>query len=357
MRIGIDARKISDTGIGRYIENLALRLLETDENVSLILFMAQADIEKFNFPEGRVGKVLATAGKYSLSEHWAMGRLAGKGRVDLFHEPHFTLPLYLPCKSVVTIHDVIHLLDPQVGKAQKIYARWMIGSALKRADHVLTVSEHSKQNLVDIFSCDPEKITVTYNGAGNEFSPAGKEDMDKELSRFNLLPGYYIYVGSDRPHKNLKAVAAAMALTPEDARFVIVGRAGQEARAMFAPYGERVAFINHVGVKTLTALYTAATALYFPSYMEGFGLPPLEAMACRTPVVCSSSSVMPEVVGDAAALVHPDDAEEAARLLTLLKRDKAFRESLIQRGKERIKKFSWDKLAGETLEIYRKVLV
>jgi len=354
MRIGIDARKIADTGIGRYIENLIRALLEAERENSYVLFMAPEQINAYSFASERVEKSPTTAGKYSVSEHWALGLLARRSGVEVFHEPHFTLPLYTPCRKVVTIHDIIHLLDPAVGAMEKTYARWMISSAIRRADQVITVSHHTKQNLVRMMGANPDKITVTHNAAGSGFAPMDGAEVATELSRLGMVSGYYLFVGSDRTHKNIKAVAGAMSMMSQDARFAIVGRMGPAARELFAPYSGRVTFIERAGTRTIAALYAGAEALFFPSYMEGFGLPPLEAMACGVPVVSSNLSSMPEVVGDAAALAHPDDHKTAAELMERIRVDQAFRAGLVERGFRRAAEFSWNKLAMQTLEVYRK---
>jgi alpha-1,3-rhamnosyl/mannosyltransferase len=356
MRIGVDARKISDTGIGSYIQRLIPALLAAEPEHRYVLFMAPEDVGSFLFPAGRVETVPASAGKYSLREHWALGALARRAGVELFHEPHFTLPLYMPCKRVVTIHDVIHLLDPAVGAIQKKYARWMISSALKRADQIITVSHHSQRNLVEMFGADPAKITVTHNAPDPALSPMGRGELAAELARLNLTPGYFLFVGSDRPHKNIKAVAAAMALMAEDTRFVIVGRVGPPARAPFGQFGGRVSFVGQVGTHTIAALYSGAQALFFPSYLEGFGLPPIEAMALQTPVVAANRSCIPEVTGDAAALVDPDDARSAAMLLERIRSDQTFRSALVEKGIKRAASFSWKTAAQATLAVYERAM-
>ncbi|MDH5637890.1 MAG: glycosyltransferase family 4 protein [Nitrospinota bacterium] len=356
MKIGIDARKIADTGIGRYIDNLIRALLEQERDHKYVLFLAPEHVGAYSFPGERVENVCVKAGKYSLREHWALGAMARRAEVDLFHEPHFTLPLYTPCKKVVTIHDVIHLLAPKVGTMQKTYARWMISSALKRADQVITVSNHTKENLVAMFGADPDRITVTYNAADSGFGPMGREDIDKELGKLDIAQGYFLFVGSDRPHKNIEAVANAMAVMRPDTRFVIVGRMAMSAKALFSPFEGRVTFVNNAGKKTITALYAGARALFFPSYMEGFGLPPLEAMACGTPTVVSNRSSIPEVVGEAAALVDPDDVAGAAELLERLRDDERFHTELASKGMAQAASFSWKETARRTLEVYERAM-
>jgi len=353
MRIGIDARKISDTGIGRYIESLVGGLLSVDPGNEYVLFMAPPDLDRYHYPAERVTKIPETAGKYSLREHWTLARKAAAARLDLFHAPHYTLPLFLKGPAVVTIHDIIHLLDPAVGGAARAYARWMIGSAVSRANITLTVSEHTKKNLVETLGAAPEKIIVVPNGGGSDFARPAEEEIDRALGALNLARGYFLFVGSDRPHKNLGAVAAVLGLMPPDTRFVVVGRVRARAKAAFAAFGDRVRFFDNVSKDTMAALYAGARALFFPSFHEGFGLPPLEAMACGAPVAASNRSAIPEVVGDAAALFDPRDARAMAGTLARIAEDESFCRELAARGGERVKLFSWEETARRTLACYQ----
>jgi len=355
MRIGIDARKISDTGIGRYIENLLENLGKIDKRNEYFLFMAPEDMDKYDFPEGNFTKVMETAGKYSLSEHWSLAAKAESYRIDLFHSPHYTLPRFIRRQSIVTVHDIIHLLDPSVGLMSKAYAYWMIGSSVSRADHVLTVSEYTKERLVEKFGTPPSKIRVIPNGGGSDFTRPDEITIEKKLGTLNIKRGYFLFVGSDRPHKNLRAVAKALVSLPADVRFVVVGRVLEKHKKGFLDHADRVVFEENVDKPTMAALYAGAEALLFPSYHEGFGLPPLEAMACHTPVVASDRSSIPEVTGAAAELVDPDNTGAIVSAMMKIRNDRKFRAEMVEKGKRRAALFSWERTARMTLECYEAI--
>ncbi|MGK7344986.1 MAG: glycosyltransferase family 4 protein [Candidatus Nitrospinota bacterium M3_3B_026] len=352
MRIGIDVRKIDDTGIGRYIENLVESLLKVDEENEYVLFFTPEGIGRREYPEGRVTKVVERAGKYSVEEHITLARSAKRAGLDLFHAPHYVLPFFMRTPSVVTVHDLIHVAAPGFNPIARVYARLMITNAARRARVVIAVSEHTKKDLVALLGVPEGKIRVIPNGGG-DFSRMDGGVLGGVLDRLGLAPGYFLYVGSDRPHKNLAAVRPVMERMGDDTVFVIVGRMPEERKKEFAGFGRRARFFDNVDKETMRALYSGAAALFFPSFYEGFGLPPLEAMACGAPVVASDRTSIPEVVGDAAALTPPDDIETMAELLGRVRGDSAFRDELVRKGYERVKQFSWEKTARMTLDAYR----
>lgn len=353
MRIGLDARKINDTGIGRYIACLVDQLLAVDDKNEYVLFFDPKDAGDFEYPKDRVTKIIEPSGKYSIGEHFSLPMKANRLGLDVFHSPHYVLPLFMKVPSVVTVHDVIHLLDPAFGFAAREYARFMIRSASKRARRVITVSDYTKQRLVQILGVPQEKIRVIHNGGGEGFSRAPEGMVEKFLDESWIRRGYYLFVGSDRPHKNLNAVAETLKLMGADDTFVIAGRVRDEAKAMFAQFGERAKFISrNMDKNEMAALYSGASALLFPSFHEGFGLPPLEAMACGTPVVASNTSCMPEILDGSAIMADPRDYRAMAKGLTKLKNDPEFCATYISRGREQLRKFSWKQAARMTLEVY-----
>lgn len=356
MRIGVDARKIGDTGIGRYIENLVRNLLDIDRRNEYVLFMVPGDMGRYDFISGRAEQMAEASGKYSVTEHFSLPRKAAARGVELFHAPHYVLPRFMACRSVVTVHDIIHLLDRSFGLFARTYASMMIRSATAKADAVLTVSGHTRDNLVEKLGVPREKIVVAPNGGGSDFSRPPEDEIGHQLGKLRVSPGYFLFVGSDRPHKNLGAVEAALSRMGPDTRFVIVGRVGGKARARFDRFAGRAVFLDGLEKREMAALYSGATALLFPSYHEGFGLPPLEAMACGTPVVASNRSSIPEVVCDAAVPVDPDDSASIAAALGKIRDDAKFRDELAAKGYARVKAFSWEKTARMTLDCYERVM-
>lgn len=353
MRIGIDARKINDTGIGRYIASLVENLLRVDSRNEYVLFFDPVDVDKFDYPKGRITKIIEPSGKYSIAEHFSLPSKANSLGLDIFHAPHFVLPYFMKVPSVVTVHDVIHLIDPAFGLLAREYARFMIRSAVARARDVITVSDYTKRNLIGLFHTPADKIRVIPNGGGDGFTRTENEAIKKTAQKYGVTPGYYLFVGSDRPHKNLNAVAQALRLMGEDSFFVVAGRVGDGSKKLFAGVEGKVRFIGQNMEKTdMAALYSGASALLFPSFHEGFGLPPLEAMACGTPVVASNASCMPEILGDSAVMADPLDYRSMADALIKLKNDLAYRAGYIARGRERVRIYSWEKAARMTLEVY-----
>lgn len=357
MRIGIDARKIEDSGIGRYTENLIKNLINIDRYNEYVVYLPPDVIRKYDYPEERVTKVPESSGKYSITEHFSLAKKAEQSRLDIFHTPHYVLPYFLKTKSVVTIHDLIHLTDPSIGLFKKTYASAMVNSAVSKSEKIITVSEFSKKEIVRLTNVPSEKIIVTPNGGGADFKRPPDDELYPALQNFGIEHGYFLFIGSDRAHKNVMAVKKVMDIMGENARFVLAGRFLDETKKLFKSYGKRITFIGNVDKEKLEALYAGASALLFPSYMEGFGLPPLEAMACKTPVVASNTSSMPEVIGSAGILTNPDDAKAMAVALTRIKNDDAFRGDLIRKGIENCKKFSWKKMAEETLKVYESIVL
>lgn len=353
MRIGIDARKINDTGIGRHIANLVENLLRVDSRNEYILFFDPVDVDKFDYPKSSVTKIIEPSGKYSIGEHFSLPSKANSLGLDIFHAPHFVLPYFMKVPSVVTVHDVIHLIDPAFGLLAREYARFMIRSAVARARDVITVSGYTKRNLIGLFHTPADKIRVIPNGGGDGFARASGDAIKKTAGKYGITPDYYLFVGSDRPHKNLNAVAQALRLMGGDSVFVIAGRVGDDGKKLFAGIEGRVRFIGQNMEKAdMAALYSGASALLFPSFHEGFGLPPLEAMACGTPVVASNASCMPEILGDCAVMADPLDYLAMAEALARLKNDPAYRANYIGKGHERVRLYSWEQMARMTLEVY-----
>ncbi|MBF0633519.1 MAG: glycosyltransferase family 4 protein [Nitrospinae bacterium] len=353
MRIGIDIRKINDTGIGRYIASLVENLLRVDDKNEYVLFLDPKDADKFDDLKTRVTKIIEPSGKYSIAEHFSLPSKANRLGLDIFHAPHYVLPFFMKVPSVVTVHDVIHLLDPAFGLPAREYARFMIRSAVTRARRVITVSDYTKRNLIGLFNATSEKIRVIPNGGGDGFAHSSDDAIKKTADKYGITPGYYLFVGSDRPHKNLKAVAEALRLMGDDSFFVVAGRVSDDSKKLFAGVEGRVRFIGqNIEKGEMAALYSGASALLFPSFHEGFGLPPLEAMACGTPVVASNASCMPEILGDSAVMADPLDYRSMAEGLAKLKNDPAYRADYIAKGRERVRAYSWEKVARMTLEVY-----
>lgn len=371
MRIGIDLRKIHDSGIGRYSSSLVHYLLDVDRENRYFLFLNPKDMRRVCFPGENVERIPEYSGKYSAMEHVTLPIQAARLRLDLFHAPHYVLPMFLPCKTVVTIHDLIHLIRPTgdglTRTAKKIYAEKMIRLAAWKADRIIVVSEHTKKDLLSLVPGAEKKVSVIHNGiewqigkAPCRFHKTKGDETNRVLGKYGLGKGYLLFVGSDKVHKNLGgAVRCARRLWDEfKIPLVVVGVGNEAGRAFIGPGDPslfEVHFLDQVEPEDMIHIYNGAYILLFSSYYEGFGLPILEAMACGVPVIASNRSSIPEVAGNAAQLVDPDKPEEMIRAARNLLSNALITQEYVERGFQQIKKFSWADAAKKTLEIYRSL--
>jgi glycosyltransferase involved in cell wall biosynthesis len=333
MRIGIDARKIADFGIGTYIRGL-LQELAADPHDAYVAFAPERLAHLL--PEG-VEHVTVDAPHYSIRELLILGRAVDRAELDLFHAPHYVVP-FTSVPFVVTIHDLIHLRNPN--PIARLYARQMIGRAVRRSRRVLTVSEVVKREIVNTFGCADDHVVVTPNGVGTPFSESGPAAGGR----------YFLYVGNDKPHKNVDVLADAFAKI-ENASLVLTGAAFER----FKPR-ERVVVTGFVGDAELAALYRGAIALVMPSREEGFGLPALEAMASGCAVITSNAAALVEITGDAALHAGADSASLRAAM-TRIASDETLRRTLASRGIARAKTFTWTRCAELTRAAYLASIV
>jgi glycosyltransferase involved in cell wall biosynthesis len=368
MRIAIDARKLHDFGIGTYIRNLVHELAAIDPATDYVLLARPGDVPEVSAVGGNVRAVVERAGNYTVGEQLHVPMAVRRLRADLFHAPHYVLPAFVPGRTVVTIHDCIHLRFPQnlPSRAAWLYAHTMIRIAARKATRILTVSEASKRDILHYTGVRPEKVVVVPNGLDARFStPPDEEFLDLVRLRFDLGHPFVLYVGNIKPHKNLERLIEAFAKArsggPDDLRLVVIGNEiskypGLRQSVHRHRLDKHVRFFGFQPAATLVAFYRLARAFVFPSLYEGFGLPPLEAMANLTPVVTSNLSSMPEVVGDAAVLVDPYNTESIAEGIGRVLTDEPLRQQLIARGQARVQAFSWRQAATRTLDVYREAL-
>ncbi len=368
MRIVIDARKLHDFGIGTYIRNLVTGLAALDTTTDFVLLTKPADTAAATAAGPNFRAVTETAKSYSLAEQWRIPLAAARARADLLHEPHYVLPPLTRCRTVVTIHDCIHLRFPEYlpSRASFFYAHAMIRMAARKADRVLTVSEASKRDILHYTGVAPDKVEVIYNGLDDRFAAApDAAAIERVQQRFQLDHPFVLYVGNIKPHKNLERLIAAFAAArpdgPDGLKLVVIGdETSNYPSVRQAVHRHRldkhVRFFGFLPAATLVVFYRLARAFVFPSLYEGFGLPPLEAMANETPVVTSNVSSLPEVAGEAALLVDPYDVASIADGIRRAVSDEPLRQVLIARGRERAGHFSWTRAAADTLAAYRRVL-
>ena len=367
MRIAIDARKLRDFGIGTYIRNILIELSRLDRDTEYIVLCRPDDLESGDVLGRNFRMVPETAPTYSLAEQFKIPLSLARERVKLVHEPHYVLPPLLRCRSVVTIHDCIHLMFPEYlpNRLAYYYAKSSIWAASRKSDRILTVSEASKRDILRFFDVRPEKVEVIYNAIDERFlAPANPERMDLVRKRYQLDHPFVLYVGNIKPHKNIERLIAsfgeARKQCDEHLKLIIIGDEiskypGLRQQVHRHKLDKHVRFLGFQPMETLAAFYRLARAFVFPSLYEGFGLPPLEAMACGTPVVTSNVSSLPEVAGGAALLVDPYDEDAIASGIVRAVTDDALRHDLIERGRQRARTFSWKQSVQKIHEIYMQV--
>jgi len=367
VRIGIDARKLHDFGIGTYIRNLLRQLARQDHDTEFVVLCRPEDRAAIAAFGQNLTPVPERSGNYTITEQLAIPFSLKRHGVTLFHAPHYVLPALVRCRSVVTIHDCIHLMFPQYlpNPLALRYARTSITGAARRATKVLTVSESSKRDILRFVDIAPEKIDVIYNSYDERFSqPPGDEDLHRVRERYQLQDQFVLYAGNVKPHKNLERLIDAFEMVRrrglDNLKLVLIGddisRYAVLRRAVHRhQLHNYVRFLGYMPEETLAAMYRLASVFVFPSLYEGFGLPPLEAMASGTPVVTSNVSSLPEVAGNAAMLVDPLDPAMIGDAIHRVLTDDKLRCDLRQKGLARARQFSWEQSVRRVREIYNEV--
>jgi glycosyltransferase involved in cell wall biosynthesis len=370
MRIAIDARKIRDYGIGTYVRNLLRQLGRQDQAHEYVVLCREQDWDAVEECGPLFRLVVEGAGTYSVTEQFALPIDLRRESVDLFHAPHYVLPPLTPCRSVVTIHDCIHLRFPQYlpNRIGYAYARAQMWMATHKAARVMTVSEASKRDILRYFRVPESRIDVIYNAIDERFwQEPSAEDIERVRERYRLTAPFVLYAGNIKPHKNLERLIEAFNLLRQerpdlkDVELLIIGdeisKYATLRRAVHRyKLHKHVRFFGFVPDQTLAALYRLARAFVFPSLYEGFGLPPLEAMASGTPVITSNVSSLPEVVGDAALMIDPYEPAAIADAMRQVLTDPVLHADLRVRGLARAREFSWERSIRRVREIYDEVL-
>lgn len=373
MHIGIDARAYGWTGIGRYVRNLLTELAEAAERArasipvrELVVFAPPRYARSLSsLPRTRVVPVRDSY--YSLYEQTGFLKALLAERLDLLHFPNFNAPILYRRPSVVTVHDLTRFRFPgqrHRGPLRQLAYETVFRTAVQHARHVVAVSHFTKDRVLERFPAAASKISVVYQGVEERFfSPAGSGDDDVLLG-LGIRRPYVLYVGLWMRHKNLPRLVEAFTMlraSGYSGTLVVTGEgrswdedvAGLVERAGVAPH---IVLPGRVDDRALAALYRGADALAFPSLSEGFGLPPLEAMASGIPVVAARAGSLPEILGDAALFADPEKPAELAAALQLVISDAVVRAQLVRRGRERASGFSWRRTAQQTLAVYERAL-
>lgn len=370
LRIGFDARYASDhfPGIGRYITALLPALSERCAPHRLLV-LVNAGQALPPLSDAFTEYITVRSGPFALGQQLEIPLLARRLRLDLLHSPYIVKPYLLPCPSVVTIYDVLPLRYPHTlsSRGRRFY-RWSLRLAAQSACKLITISTVSRDDLAFHLRIPRDQIAVTPLAAAPNFAPQPVDEITEVRMRYALPRHYVLYVGSNKPHKNIDRLVRAwervlsdLPAAFADAVLVIAGKFDRRyplPMAIAAEHGvsDRVTVLANVAEADLPALYSGALLFVFPSSYEGFGLPPLEAMACGVPVVCAYAGSLPEVVDEAALTVDPHSMHEIAEGILRVLRSRDLRELLRQRGLRRATLFSWHATAQATLAVYEQAV-
>jgi len=372
LRIVLDSRRVADFGIGTYIRNLVRSLARVDAgNRYTLITPAHAVPEFANLPANFEQAAFEPAHNGGLSQ-FGFSMFLRKLEGDVYHIPLNAVPLWMPKPYLVTIHDMSTLLFPnQIGYRNRLrmfYSR----RGLLRADRVIAVSTATRRDVETVLGIPPQRLRVIPNAPDPAFCPPvapGAAEVQRTLERYRIHYPFLLYVGRTNPQKNIPRLVEAFAVLRgeirehpvfQDLRLIIIGdeisrHPALRQAVIQSRVEESVRFLGFVPIETLRAFYQAAAAFVFPSLYEGFGLPPLEAMACGAPVVCSHVSSLPEVVGDAAEVVNPENVFDIARGMREVLVNGELREQLIARGFEQARHFSWERTAQQVLDAYLEI--
>jgi glycosyltransferase involved in cell wall biosynthesis len=373
LHIVIDARRIRDFGIGTYIRSLIHALATVDPANQYTVVVTPADIRALSgLPANFRLAVYARTDSAALDNLAFPFFLRGLSP-DLVHIPLNRVPLLMFRPYVVTIHDMANLLYSQGGSSFGLYLRRnRFRRGLERAARVVAVSDATKRDVENLMGVRPNRIRRVYNAPDPGFldphRSSGADERQLIMERYQIGYPFLLYAGNIRAHKNVPRLVEAFAVVRgqlaahpvyKDLRLIIIGDTISQYPAVRqavikSRVEQMVRFLGFVPFETLRCFYESAAAFVFPSRYEGFGLPPLEAMACGTPVVTANVSSLPEVVGDAAVLVNPANVFDIARGIRDVLLDEALRTELIRRGLEQASRFSWERTARQMLEIYQE---
>jgi glycosyltransferase involved in cell wall biosynthesis len=374
VRIAIDIRRINEFGVGTYTRNAIRTLARLDQENEYFLIGIPGKLPGTEGLPANFKTLPAQPNELSLSSYFELHQLLTRFECNLLHVPHlFWKPQGIPCPYVVTVHDLFdHLYRVNSHSTLKRSLHFKFTKrVLHRAARIFAVSNFSKKDTERLFRVAPEKIEVIYNAIDERFRQGHASDAEREFiaERYQVNYPFLLYAGRISPHKNVVRIIEAFSALKtelakdnqfEDLKLIIIGdevskhpdlrRAVVKGRVQ-----NDVRFLGFVPIEVLRIFYDQAKIFVFPSLYEGFGLPPLEAMAHGTPVVTSNTSSIPEVVGNAAVMVNPENVFEIMKALHRVLLDQGVRDKLKARGMQQCEKFSWDASVRRMLQVYSEV--
>ena len=384
LKIGIDCRMygLKHAGIGRYVMNLVEELLKQDKENEYVLFINDDESIKTQISSSNFKTVVVEVPHYSLKEQLLMPGIVAREKVDLMHFPHFNVPVFYQGKYVVTIHDLIkHASKGMTTTTRSPLLYWLkflgykivFRQAVRRAEKIITPSQFVKNEVIKEYGVKPGKVVVTYEGVDDMFKVQSAKckvtvQSSKLLKKYNIKKPYLLYVGSVYPHKNIERLIEAVKLLNNKyltsdilhitlvivcARNVFIVRLRNKIVQIGAQNFVKLA--GFVPDDDLSILYREAEAFVFPTLSEGFGLPGLEAMEAGCPVICSNIPVLREVYGEAAVYFNPLDTKDIAKKILEVMGQKDKRDNLREEREKQVRKYSWSKMAKETLSVYQSV--
>ncbi len=378
MKILIDARFLGPEGlgIGTYVDNLLCNLIEIDKKNEYTILLRRSNFHLINLKKSNFKKILINAHWYSAKEQLLVPLALYKENPDLVHFPHFNVPLAWKGKFVVTIHDltlnnygkgIITSKFPPAYLIKKFMYNAILKKAVTSSKKIITPSNFVRKGILKHFKLSKDKVVVNHEAVDDKFKEEGRRELSagekkKVLATYGIKEPFILTVGNSYPYKNVTGVLESLKALPNDINLVHVSRKDEFSssialKAKNLGISERFIVTGFVSKDDLVALYKSASVFAFPSLSEGFGLPGLEAMALGCPVACSDTPVFREVYGESAFYFNPGSYQDIARSVNDILKNQVLRERLVLLGLEQVKKYSWRKLAKQTLEVYNSLLL
>lgn len=369
MRAAIDARGVNlykGTGIGTYTENILKNMLEMNKDDYFHIYWSGADYESFTAHNTKI--IMASKKHHRFFEQYYFPDNLKNENIDVFHIPQNGIGIseYISCKKIVTIHDLIPYVMPEtVGKGYLAKFLKELPRVVELSDGIITVSEWSKKDILKFFPIEENKVYVTPLAADKKYKPLNREKCKYELkNKYNITKPFILYIGGFSPRKNVKALLIAFSQVfnrlNQEYELVIVGANKDDGSYLSKmssslDVSSNIIFTGFAPEEDLPILYNGCDIFVYPSLYEGFGLPPLEAMNCGTPVITSNISSIPEVVGDGGILIDPFNTASLIDALEMVLNDDNKKKELSEKGLIRASSYSWKKTAEETIKVYKKV--